>query len=125
MSDREPNSTEETLAVVSLAVGDYLFRAGDSSEAFFVIRTGHIELLRRGETHGRLALLVPGDLCGEDSAFTGETRAHDARAMTTATLLRVTPALFADLVHERPDVATTVVSRIAGQLLEARGARLA
>jgi CRP-like cAMP-binding protein len=124
MSDRHSIGNEATVPVVSVAAGDFLFRAGDPADSFFIISTGQIELLRQGETHGRLALLTTGDVCGEDSAFDGQARAYDARAVTKAMLLRVGAALFHDLVRTRPELATAVISRTAGLLVRARAARL-
>ena len=72
MPDRGSNGNEATIPVVSVAGGDFVFRTGDAADSFFIISTGQIELLRRGETHGRLALLAAGELCGEDSAFEGQ-----------------------------------------------------
>jgi CRP-like cAMP-binding protein len=125
MPDRASNGNEETVLVVSVSAGDFLFRAGDPADSFYIVSTGQIELLRRGETHGRLALLGPGDLCGEDSAFEGQVRAFDARAVTSATLLHVTAAMFVDLVRVRPELASAVISWTAARLLQARAACLA
>lgn len=121
---RASSSNEATVPVVAVPGGDFVFRAGDAADSFFIISTGQIELLRRGETHGRLALLAAGDLCGEDSAFEGQVRAYDARAVTSATLLRVTAALFLDLVRVRPELAGVVISWTAARLLRARAACL-
>jgi CRP-like cAMP-binding protein len=125
MPDRASSPTEGIVPVVSVSEGDYVFRAGDAAESFFVISAGQIELLRRGETRGRLALLDAGDLCGEDSAFGGQVRACDARAKTAATLIQITAATFLDLVRARPELAGVVIGKIAVQLLQARAAALA
>jgi CRP-like cAMP-binding protein len=125
MPDRASSGNEETVLVVSVSAGDFLFRAGDPADCFFIVSTGQIELLRRGETHGRLALLAPGDLCGEDSAFEGQVRAFDARAITSASLLRVTADMFLDLIRVRPELASAVISWTAARLLQARAACLA
>ena len=125
MPDRASNGNEVTIPVVSVAGGDFVFRTGDAADSFFIISTGQVELLRRGETHGRLALLASGELCGEDSAFEGQVRAYDARAVSSATLLQVSAALFLDLVRVRPELAGAVVSGTAMRLLQARAACLA
>jgi CRP-like cAMP-binding protein len=125
MPDRASTRTEGIVPVVSVSEGDYVFRAGDAAESFFIISTGQIELLRRGETRGRLALLDAGDLCGEDSAFGGQVRACDARAKTGATLMQITAATFLDLVRARPELAGVVIGKIAVELLQARAAGLA
>src|SRR5947209_6462977 len=102
MPDRASSGNEATVPVVSVSAGDFLFRTGDAADCFFIISTGQIELLRRGQTHGRLALLAMGDLCGEDSAFSGQVRAYDARAVSSATLLQVKSAIFLELIRVRP-----------------------
>jgi CRP-like cAMP-binding protein len=51
-------------------------------------------------------------------------RAFDARAVTSATLLRVTAALFVDLIRVRPELASAVISWTAARLLQARAACL-
>jgi len=124
MPDPASTGDDAAVPVVSVPAGDFVFRTGDPADAFFIISTGQIELLRRGETHGRLALLANGDLCGEDSAFEGQVRACDARAVTAATLLRVTADLFLDLVRVRPELAGAVIGWTAGRLLRARAAGL-
>lgn len=111
--------------MVTVPEGGYVFRAGDAADSFFIVSSGQVELLRRGETHRRLALLGAGDLCGEDSAFEGEVRSCDARAATPATLLRVSTAAFPELVRLRPELASVMISRTAMRLLQARAAALA
>jgi CRP-like cAMP-binding protein len=118
------SSSEQAIPVVSVAAGEFVFRAGDAADSFFIVSTGEIELLRRGETHGRLAMLSAGDLLGEDSAFAGQFRACDARAVRAATLLRVRVSLFLDLVQSRPELAGAVIGATAERLLQARDACL-
>jgi Cyclic nucleotide-binding domain/FHA domain len=125
MPDRAPGDNDVTVPVVSVRGGDFVFRTGDAADSFFIISTGQIELLRRGQTHGRLALLAAGDLCGEDSAFEGQVRAYDARALTSSTLLQVTATAFQELVRVRPEIASVVISCTATRLLQARAACLA
>jgi CRP-like cAMP-binding protein len=125
MPNPASSAHEATVPIVSVPAGGFVFRAGDAADALFIISTGHIELLRRGETHGRLALLAPGDLCGEDSVFEGRVRAYDARAVNAATLFRVTADVFLDLVRVRPELAGAVIGATAARLLRTRGACLA
>jgi len=118
------SDSAQAIPVVSVAAGEFVFHAGDPADAFFIVSTGEIELLRRGETHGRLAMLSAGDLLGEDSAFVGQIRVCDARAVRAATLLRVTAALFQDIVRVRPELAGAVIGATAARLLQARDACL-
>jgi len=126
MPDPASNEHEATTPIVSVPAGGFVFRAGDPADAFFLISTGHVELLRRNETHGRLALLAPGDLCGEDAVFEGgRVRAYDARAVHASTLFRVTADTFLHLVQARPELAGAVIGALATRLLRARAASLA
>jgi CRP-like cAMP-binding protein len=125
MSESAKTTADATVPVVSVPEGDYIFRAGDPAHSFLIVSTGQVELLRRGETRGRLALLDPGDVVGDDSAFEGQVRAYDARALTPVTLLEVTTTTFTDLVRVRPELAGVLISRAAVKLLQARAACLA
>jgi len=126
MPNPASNEHEATVPIVSVPAGGFVFRAGDAADAFFIISTGHVELLRRGETHGRLALLAPGDLCGEDAVFEGgRVRAYEARAVHASTLFRVTPDAFLHVVRARPELAGAVIGAMATRLLRARAASLA
>ena len=124
MAQPASNADGQAVPVISVSAGQFVFRTGDAANSLFIISTGQIELLRRGETHGRLALLGPGDLCGEDTAFEGQVRAYDARALTSALLLQITTATFADLVRAHPEVAGAVINCLAIRLLQARAACL-
>jgi CRP-like cAMP-binding protein len=125
MPDPASIGQQAAVPVVSVHPGDFVFRAGDAADALFIISTGHIELLPRGEKSGRLALLAPGDLCGEDGVFEGQVRAYDARAVNAATLLRVSADLFLDLVRARPELAGAMINATAARLLRARAAAVA
>jgi CRP-like cAMP-binding protein len=118
------SDSEQAIPVVSIAEGEFVFHAGDPADAFFIVSTGHVELLRKGEAGRRLALLSTGDLLGEDSAFAGQIRAYDARAVKAATLLRVTTSLYLDLVRVRPELAAAVIGAISARLLQTRDACL-
>ncbi len=125
MPDPASSGREATVPIVSVPAGGFVFHAGDAADALFIISKGHAELSRRGETRGRLALLGPGDLCGEDSVFESRVRAYDARAVNSATLFRVTADMFLDLVRVRPELAGAVIGATASRLLRARAACLA
>jgi len=125
MPDTQPPTTGAIIPTVTLAAGDYVYRAGDASPSFFIVGSGQIEILKAGDTFRRLALLGPGDVFGEDTAFGGQPRSCDARAAATATALEVPVDLFLRLVQARPDVATAVMRATAARLMQAHAACLA
>lgn len=125
MPDPQPTGADGAIPLLPVATGEYIYRAGEVGDAFFIVSTGQIELLKRGETFRRLALLGPGDVFGEESAFDGQARACDARAAGSATVLKVTAPVFLELVRARPDVATAMIRSTAGRLMQTRSAALA
>ena len=124
MPEPQPSSADASIPVLSLTTGEYVFRAGELADALYIVGTGQIELLRSGETFRHLALLGPGDVFGEDTAFDGLPRECDARAAAEATVLKVKAALFIDIIRVRPDVATAVMRSAAKRLLQVRAACL-
>ncbi|HEY3383796.1 MAG TPA: cyclic nucleotide-binding domain-containing protein [Vicinamibacterales bacterium] len=125
MPDRASTRTDP-LPVVSISEGARVFRTGDQADAFFIIQSGEVELLRASDDgQERLALLGAGELFGEDAVVEGQTRTCDARAIVAVTLLRLEPAVFTDLIRVRPDVATRVIGRLGARLNDARAACLA
>lgn len=120
MSDGVSSPAESPIPVVSVKPGEFLFRAGEQADSFFIISKGQIELLKSGADQRRLALLAERDICGEDAAFEGEARTYDARAVTAAMLLKVPITAFVDLLRVRPELASAVIGWTAGQLRRSR-----
>lgn len=73
---------------VELAAGELLLREGDPARSMFVVRSGEIEIFKRGkaETEQRLAILTAGDCLGEMSLIDIQPRSATARARGAATV---------------------------------------
>jgi trk system potassium uptake protein TrkA len=94
--------------------GEAIFKKGDAGETFYVVVSGHVNLLAEG---GRLVEVVkPGGFFGEIALLTGEPRATSAMAATACELAAVGRDDFRGMVMANPTVALEM-SRILGQRL--------
>ncbi|MGU3536431.1 cyclic nucleotide-binding domain-containing protein [Methylobacterium sp. A54F] len=101
----------------SLEPGDLLFSRGERSDGGFVVLSGTIELaprvagaepVRAGRSAliGQLALFVRGD------------RPTDARAVTDAEVMRITPTLMRRVLEEFPDATASIHATLAADLAD-------
>jgi len=108
-------------AVVCRA-GEFLFHEGERHGSLFIVESGQMELLRAGSDNAlqRVALLGPGDVLGEDIVFTRRPAAWSARAVSDVAVLRLSVALFQDLVQATPQLAGRLLAAVGHRLAEAR-----
>jgi NTE family protein len=76
---------------VELEAGKYLFRAGDVSDALYIVRRGRVQVL---DDDGVVADLVRGQLVGELGVLLGTARVASVRAVRDSSLTRLTKAEF-------------------------------
>jgi len=108
--------------------GALVFDEGDPGRALYFIRSGEIELSRRGPAGGRaLARLGPGEFFGEQGALLAGPRRSRAAAVCDAELLEVSADVFEDMCLERPDIALRITRALVARAddLEQRLAALA
>lgn len=79
------------MSPLALADGQWLLHEGDAAGVCFVVRSGRIELSRRGRV---LAVAAAGDLFGEDALATGGLRNASARALGDAAVMALPAAVF-------------------------------
>jgi CRP-like cAMP-binding protein len=87
--------------------GQLLFEEGTGGDAFFLIRSGRLELLRGGE---KLAELSVGQYLGEGALLTDTPRSASARALTDCQLFRMGRRSFTDLIARHPSLRQAVVA---------------
>jgi CRP-like cAMP-binding protein len=97
----------------SLSAGEFLFREGDTANAFYVIASGEIEILRSrdGQTR-RISLLGEADTVGEmaffDPAGAKCSRNADARATVPTELVVILADALDTLGSSEPDLVKTL-----------------
>lgn len=99
--------------IVSIARGDFLFRAGDEANGFYVVRRGELEIRN---DHLLYETISTGDIVGEMSVVDESTRSASVLARTRAELIAVDPAGFLALVENEPAFALTVMRVMARRL---------
>ncbi len=96
---------------VELAAGSYLFRAGDVSDALYVVLRGRLQVLDGdGGRDDVVAELGRGQVVGELGVLLGAPRSATVRAVRDSSLVRVTKAEF----HKTADAG--VLGALAGVL---------
>jgi NTE family protein len=86
LSERALRRLQGSASDVDLHAGSYLFRAGDRSDAVYLVRGGRLEVERDGVVVSRLRR---GAVIGELGLLTDERRSASVRAVRDSTLLRL------------------------------------
>jgi CRP-like cAMP-binding protein len=107
------------LEPVSVRVGDYLIKEGDTAESFYIIESGRFEVIKKesdADTWHRLAVLGPHDTIGEVALLDREHRSASVRALEDAHLFRITIDRLEQLsTDERPAEAAVKIT-LAGEI---------
>ncbi len=99
----------EQATTVVVPAGEYLFHQGDRGDSLYVISRGaaHV-LIDLPEGELLLDVFGGGDILGEMSLLTGETRSASIKAATAVTLVRIGADVFDALMKGSADLATSV-----------------
>ena len=102
---------------VHLASGEILFRQGDPSDALYVVLNGRLEATVTSAEAGEQVVgdLGPNDVIGEMQILSGKRRAAGIRAVTEASLAKITKATFEEMAQKHPPFLARI-----GQIVEAR-----
>jgi NTE family protein/lysophospholipid hydrolase len=100
----------------SLKDGDTLFQQGDAADAWYLVTSGRLQVLRTaGEGRTVVGEVGRGDSLGEASLLTGEPRDATVRAVRDTELIRLSGTAFMQLLEAHPAlllrVARTLVQR--------------
>lgn len=102
---------------VVLAAGDWLFRAGDPSDAFFLLRSGRLEVVVGDEC---LRELAPGSLVGELGLLANTPRSASVRARRDSRLVRLSREVILELLDGDRETHLALTATLASQLQESR-----
>lgn len=89
---------------IQLPEGRYVFRLGETSEAFYVLRTGSVAIVRDavGKPVHLLARLKSGDFFGESGLLDALPRAASARTLEPTRLLVIQRDSFLSFLERQP-----------------------
>ncbi len=106
--------------------GEYVFQEGDPGDAFYVIVSGRVAIVKGGSQAAPLVLGYrgPGDMLGEISLIQEVPRTASVMAIERSTLLALARDRFWDLIDGEPDFRHMVLSTLIGSLLAADQSRV-
>lgn len=110
-----PRALEEVAAAMHPAevpAGGWLFRQGDAGDAYFVVVSGRLDIIRDGVAVG---VVGPGEAVGEAALLEGRLRTAGLRARRDARLMALDRADFDRLVA-RPEVARSLLQVLSRRL---------
>jgi CRP/FNR family transcriptional regulator len=95
---------------IDLPAGKQLLQQGDHPHEFFLIVDGSVRIDRDG---AQINTLGPGDFLGEIALLDGGQRSATATAVTPVNLLILGQREFNTLLHDYPDIRTSVLTALA------------
>ena len=107
---------------VTLARGEWLFREGEEADAVYIVRVGHLEVVRDvqddagGTSERTINTLTRGAVLGELALLSDATRSASVRALRDTELLRIDKPDFAALLHSEPELALSLTRVLSAQL---------
>jgi cAMP-dependent protein kinase regulator len=106
------------LQLVSLERGDVLFRAGDPSDALYVIVEGELSVQNPGPPATELSRLGPGGFLGEVALVTDQPRAATVICASPAELLRIDRHTLSRVLANHGDVLRAVLRFVRDRLVD-------
>jgi len=101
----------------SAAAGEVLFRAGESGQEMFVVRSGEVRVFLAAKgVEKTLALLGPGEFVGEMSLLTGQPRSATAVVEKDAELLVVGARVLEEMIVHNTEIALRLMRKLARRL---------
>ena len=90
--------------VLVLGDGASIYRRHERGDCAYIIRRGQVEIMQPGEIFGEMALID------------NEPRTTSAVALGEAEVIPIDRALFAVLIRDDPDFASTIINLLARRL---------
>jgi predicted acylesterase/phospholipase RssA len=104
---------------------EWLFRAGESADACFLVGAGRLEVVLEGEEGERVVRVVgPGTVLGELALLAGGTRSASVRALRDSRLLELDAERFLALLDSDPAFGAALARELARQLQASGGLEL-
>jgi CRP-like cAMP-binding protein/Fe-S-cluster-containing hydrogenase component 2 len=125
LSDESRAMLRERATIVRFAPGERIIRTGDLSDAFYMIRLGHVRVLREaaGSDEQTLGYMTPGEVFGEIGALFGVKRTTTCIAMDHVQLVRISREDLLAVIDVAKDVGARLEER-ALTLLQRDGSKV-
>lgn len=118
LPEKELDRLSSEMTVVNLQPGEILFREGDPGEHLYIVVKGDLEIVKAPGSDDELILntIHEGEYIGEMSLATGAPRTASVRGRGEVVLLSLSRQQFNDLLHQHPELASTMVSVLSYRL---------
>lgn len=108
----------ESMQWRQIAAGEYMFRQGEPSDAFYIIVEGGAEVLSESEGTSKLiANLAPGSFFGELGILNSQPRGASVRASSPLKALRIEREVFLSTLQDNPDALSDLALITCRRLL--------
>jgi len=105
---------------VRFVAGEHLFRDGDESRTFYLVRDGRVSLDENipGRPPLRVETVVPGDIVGMAWLFPPHRAHHDARAIDTVIALAFDGGCLRDKMEKDPALGYALTTRVLAATIQ-------
>jgi CRP-like cAMP-binding protein/Pyruvate/2-oxoacid:ferredoxin oxidoreductase delta subunit len=109
---------KNSAAIVRFTPGETIFNEGDESDAFYMIRLGHVRVKQGSTVESEVTLryMTPGDVFGEIGAMFDVRRTATCVAMDNVQLVRIARDDLAEMLAASPEVKSRLEERALGLL---------
>ena len=116
MTDDDFSKLVKVTAEISVSAGTVLFRQGDESNAFYIVKSGKIRIVQNCNDDGsggrELAILKDGEFFGEMGVIEDSPRMATAVVQEDSALLKVKRSDFDNLMALNPGIAMKIMVTI-------------
>jgi serine/threonine protein kinase/CRP-like cAMP-binding protein len=112
LTPRSRSALLERLEPVKWAHGELIIEEGARDGAFYLVKSGEVEVFTQKNGYVLLSKLKAGDFFGEIAALTGQPRTASVRALCPVEGLRLSAEHLKQLLDDNPDMARVLVRRV-------------
>jgi NTE family protein len=105
---------------VSVSRGEWLFREGETADAVYVVRVGHLEVLQERPRLESFNTLTRGAVLGELALLSESVRSASIRALRDTEVLKIDKRHFDALLRSEPELSLSLTRVLSSQLQASR-----
>ena len=120
LADEDLAAVAEVTVPRTFQSGEFVFREGDRSDTCYVVRSGHVRVVRE-HTDGRsitLATLGPGEIFGELAMFDAEVRSATVESLEETEVIAILAGDMRRVLRNHPEIAVKLLGALSRRLRE-------
>jgi CRP/FNR family transcriptional regulator len=120
LADEDLLRVAEVTVPRTFRLGEVVFHEGDESDTCYVVRNGHVRVVRE-HTDGRsltLATMGPGDIFGELAIFDEERRSATVETLEETEVVAILAGDMRRMLRDHPDIAVKLLAALSRRLRE-------